>query len=94
MYFLQVADRAFDGIIIMKFLPLWLVKILISTGLYRIFFKCFKYTEKTLQQVLDELTNDQDLKATLSYICGDYGIGRVIQGFYLPVHVTSLWVKG
>lgn len=68
------ADKSFDGIIILKFIPKRLAMFLIHTGLYRLLFSCFKYTSRTLQEVLDELTDDQDLKAVLSYICGDYGV--------------------
>ncbi|XP_070205983.1 all-trans-retinol 13,14-reductase-like [Littorina saxatilis] len=71
---ISVADKAFNGIIILKVLPRWLVTILLKTGVYRLLFSCFKYTEVTLQETLDGLTDNQDLKTVLSYICGDYGV--------------------
>ena len=70
----QDADHSFNGIIILKVLPKLLVAFLMKTGLYRLFFSCFKYTSVTLQQTLDGLTDNQDLKTVLSYICGDYGV--------------------
>ena len=69
----QDADHSFNGIIILKVLPKLLVAFLMKTGLYRLF-SCFKYTSVTLQQTLDGLTDNQDLKTVLSYICGDYGV--------------------
>ena len=69
----QVGDRSFTGIVALKVLPKLLVAFLLKTGLFRLFFSCFKYTSVTLQETLDRLTDNQDLKTVLSYICGDYG---------------------
>ena len=43
------------------------------SGLLHKFTNYFKYASKTLQQVLDEITDNDDLKAVLSYSFGDYG---------------------
>ena len=40
--------------------------------LYR-FTKFFKYADRTVEEVLDELTDNDDLKAVLAYGFGDYG---------------------
>ncbi|KAL8584777.1 hypothetical protein ACOMHN_035696 [Nucella lapillus] len=71
---ISLADRSFNGIVILKVLPQWLVTILMKTRLYRLLFSYFKYSSVTLQETLDGLTTNQDLKTVLSYICGDYGV--------------------
>lgn len=58
----------------LKLLPKWLARLLISTGLFNIVFKSYaKFGRITLKKVLEELTEDEELKGTLSYIFGDYG---------------------
>ena len=69
---IQEAHGSFNGIVMLKVLPKPLVAFLMKTGLFRLF-SCFKYTSVTLQETLDGLTDNQDLKTVLSYICGDYG---------------------
>ena len=59
---------------ILKFMPLWLAKLLVVTGVYRLIYRdYFKYSQMSLQEVLDGITDNADLKAVLSYIIGDYG---------------------
>ena len=69
----QAANKSFHGMVTIKFLPRKVVRILLMLKLLPFIFSFFKYSSKTLQQVLDELTTSQDLKFVLSYICGDYG---------------------
>ena len=69
---IQEAHGSFNGIVMLKVLPKPLVAFLMKTGLFRLF-SCFKYTSVTLQETLDSLTDNQDLKAVLSYLFGDYG---------------------
>ena len=47
---------------------------MIATGIYKFMFKSYaKYHSKTLKSLLDELTDDEELKTVLSYCWGDYG---------------------
>ncbi|XP_076452780.1 all-trans-retinol 13,14-reductase-like [Babylonia areolata] len=71
---ISLANKSFNGIVILKVLPRFVVTVLLKTGLYRLLFSCFKYSAFTLQETLDGLTSNQDLKTVLSYICGDYGV--------------------
>ena len=48
-------------------------KILIKTGLLNYVTDFFKFSEKTVLDVLDEIITDKDLKAVLAYNFGDYG---------------------
>ena len=70
------ASASFFGIVMMKFMSKIIVNFLVKTGLYRLVFSCWRkgFTETTVQQVLDKLTDNEELKVVLSYICGDYGV--------------------
>ena len=65
------------GVVLFKMLPKWLVSIVIKLGLVNFLTKYFKYSSKTVKQVLDELTDNKQLKAVLSYSFGDYGKGTI-----------------
>ena len=57
----------------LKLLPVWFSKMLIWTGIFTWLFPFFKDWRKTVQQVMDELTDNNDLKVVLSYNFMDYG---------------------
>lgn len=57
----------------LKLLPLWFSRLLIRSGLLHWFFPLLRYCERPLQEVLDGLTSNRELKAVLSYSFGDYG---------------------
>lgn len=61
------------GFVAMKTLPKWLVSLMIKFGLVGFFTKYFQYSKKSLKETLDELTDNEQLKAVLSYSFGDYG---------------------
>ena len=56
----------------LKVMPKRFAKFLISTGLVNLLTD-FKHSKKTLKEVLDELTDNKELKAVLAYNFGDYG---------------------
>ncbi len=57
-----------------KILPLFVVRILISTGLINLMTGYFKYARRKLSDVLDELTDNVELKSVLAFSFGDYGL--------------------
>lgn len=61
------------GYILLKTLPLWLAQFLVKTGLINYFTDFFKYSKKSVKDVLDDIITDKDLKAVLAYNFGDYG---------------------
>ena len=70
---------------LLKVLPRWLVSVLISSSLLHRFVPALKYYQRTLSDVLNELTGNQHLKAVLAYSFGDYGeIGRTCAYQYIP----------
>uniref|UniRef100_K1Q2K9 Putative all-trans-retinol 13,14-reductase n=1 Tax=Magallana gigas TaxID=29159 RepID=K1Q2K9_MAGGI len=72
---LKEARHFFTGCVVLKVIPKWLAKLLVSTGLMNIIFKAYgKFGKLSLKDVLDSVTDDEELKATLAYIFGDYGV--------------------
>jgi hypothetical protein len=61
------------GLMMVKAMPKWIVRLLITTGLINLLTKYFKLARRTLGEVLDSITDDKNLKTVLAYIWGDYG---------------------
>ena len=61
------------GVFLLKLLPRMLCQFLIFTGIIYWITDYFKYSQRTLADVMDELTENKDLRAVLSYCFGDYG---------------------
>jgi len=96
MELVKEANDSFFGIVLLKVLPLTLVKFLVSTGLYRYLFAAYrkKFTETTLQEVLDKITNNEELKLVLSYVCGDYGVFPDEVPFVLHAILINHYMRG
>ncbi|XP_061166584.1 all-trans-retinol 13,14-reductase-like [Saccostrea echinata] len=72
---LRESRNFFEGYFVLKLVPKWVAWLLVSTGLMNLIFKSYvRFGKITLKQVLDDLTDDEELKGTLSYIFGDYGV--------------------
>ncbi|XP_063448836.1 all-trans-retinol 13,14-reductase-like isoform X1 [Mytilus trossulus] len=75
MEFLIESRNSFTGYFAMKVLPKRVVKLLIATGIYKFMFRSYaKFHGKSLKSLLDDLTDNEELKAVLSYCWGDYGV--------------------
>lgn len=62
------------GIMIPKMMPLWLAELAIKTGVYQLLMRKFmKLLKLTLKDALDEMTDNEEFKAVVSYIFGDIG---------------------
>jgi all-trans-retinol 13,14-reductase len=61
------------GLMMVKVMPKWIVRLLIMTGLINLLTSYFKLARRTLREVLDSITDDMNLKAVLAYCWGDYG---------------------
>eukprot|EP00058_Branchiostoma_floridae_P011488 XP_002596976.1 hypothetical protein BRAFLDRAFT_121336 [Branchiostoma floridae] len=96
----DVHTGTLDGFIFMKILPLWLVKLLIGTGLVNRLTSFFSVMSQSTRDVLDSITDNQDLKAVLSYNYGDFGSppkdsGFLMQGMtVLHFHEGAYYPKG
>ncbi|CAH1238000.1 RETSAT [Branchiostoma lanceolatum] len=79
----SVYTGTLTGFILMKTLPLWFVKLLIRAGLVNRLTSFFHYMSLSTRDVLDSITDNQDLKAVLSYNYGDFGSPPKDSGFLM-----------
>ena len=61
------------GVSMLKLLPLSVSQCLVSTGLFLRMFPVLAYFRRSLTDMLNELTDNKELKAVLAYSYGDYG---------------------
>lgn len=59
--------------VIVKILPKWLSRILVSTGIIHLITRKFAEAKRSVDEVVSGLTDNKDLRAVLSYCFGDYG---------------------
>ncbi|CAI5676132.1 unnamed protein product [Oreochromis niloticus] len=74
--FMKLAKKTGNGVwflALLKILPLPLAKFLVHTGLVRHLSFFFKMAPRSLTDVVNELTENKDLRAVFSYIFGTYG---------------------
>ena len=55
-------------------MPQWLATIMFKTGIADWMTKFFKYSKRSVSEVLEELTDNKDLQTVLAYNFGDYGM--------------------
>lgn len=70
---LQAIRRNILGLLMLKLSNKWISWFLVKSGLVHYVTKFFKYAEKTTKEVIDEITDNADLRAMLCYSFGDYG---------------------
>jgi len=58
---------------IIKMLPMWLMKFLITTNLFSLFSNLPRFAKTSLQDFMDEITDNKGLQGALCYSFGDYG---------------------
>ena len=61
------------GMVMLKLKSKWFCRLLINTGLIYYVTKYFSYSSRTVDEVLKELTDNEELRAVLGYSFGDYG---------------------
>ncbi|CAC5387414.1 RETSAT [Mytilus coruscus] len=95
MQFLKESKNSFTGYFAMKVLPKRVVKLLIATGIYKFMFKSYaKFHGKSLKSLLDELTENEELKAVLSYCWGDYGTYPSNTSSIMHSALLNLFISG
>ena len=73
------------GVMVPKFLPIKLVKILLKTGIFHLIFRKFlKVCGMTVKDTLDEISDNEEFKSVVSYIFGD--MGRLT--FFTPIELS------
>ncbi|RXG71505.1 putative all-trans-retinol 13,14-reductase [Armadillidium vulgare] len=85
---------AYQSAMIFKFLPLWLINIIDKLGFVSYLTNFFKLNEQTLKDVVDELTENQELRDVFSYCFGDYGTIPSKVGFPLQALLFHHFSEG
>ncbi|XP_064170345.1 all-trans-retinol 13,14-reductase-like isoform X1 [Anguilla rostrata] len=73
MELIMKAGRGVWFLVLLKLLPLPLANFLVYTGLASRLSPFFRYASRSLTEVVNELTDNQDLRAVFCYIFGTYG---------------------
>lgn len=95
MQYFKDCKEFMDGYFVLKFLPKWIVGILTYTGLYSKLFKSYsKYVSVTTKEILDRCTDNEELRAVVTYIFGDYGIVPSESSFGLHAIVLNHYLDG
>jgi len=82
------------GMMLVKMMPKWIVRLLCATGLLSRMTTYFKHARRTVKEVLEELTDDADLRAVLSYSWGDYGTTPAKGSFGLHAALINHYLYG
>ncbi|XP_070565727.1 all-trans-retinol 13,14-reductase-like [Ptychodera flava] len=80
--------------VIPKLVPTWLINMVISSGLINWLTPYFKYAQRSVQEVLEELTDNKDLRTVLSYNFGDYGVIPDESSFAVHAGLTNHFWHG
>eukprot|EP00057_Strongylocentrotus_purpuratus_P017746 XP_011672220.1 PREDICTED: putative all-trans-retinol 13,14-reductase [Strongylocentrotus purpuratus] len=93
IYYMKEQRKHMQTAFLFKILPMRICQLLISTGMASAMTKYFKYSQISLQRFLDGVTENNDLKAVLSYCFGDYGIhyiGEMAQSTITRLYIDQL----
>ncbi|XP_002732825.2 all-trans-retinol 13,14-reductase-like [Saccoglossus kowalevskii] len=61
------------GHVMAKIVPTWWIDFLASTGLIHYFTNYYKYSQRSVSDVMNELTDNKELQTVIAYSFGDYG---------------------
>ncbi|XP_078671245.1 all-trans-retinol 13,14-reductase-like [Branchiostoma floridae x Branchiostoma belcheri] len=89
----EVADGS-DILAALKILPLWVCKVLVKTGIVYVLNSFFRYMSRSTKEVLDELTDNADLKTVFAHNFGDHGVLPSKSGFALQASVAEHFREG
>lgn len=78
VFCLQEVGRGIWVLALLKLVPVPLAKFLVYTGLAKRLSAFFKMAPRSLTEVINELTENKDLRAVFSYIFGTYGRTKLL----------------
>lgn len=77
-----------------KLMPRWVINLLQWTGMHRYMFGDYvKYSNKSVTDVVDALTEDVRLRAVMSYCFGDYGTVPSQTPFFMHALLMNHFIK-
>eukprot|EP00066_Takifugu_rubripes_P002809 XP_003964953.1 PREDICTED: putative all-trans-retinol 13,14-reductase isoform X2 [Takifugu rubripes] len=95
--YLKLVKKTSRGIwllAVLKICPTPLAKLLVSTGLAKRLSFFFKMASRSLTEVVNELTDNEDLRAVFSYIFGTYGNMPKDASFSMHSLLVSHYLNG
>ena len=71
---LKETKKSAFALIALKMMPHWLAKIIIYTGLHKLFWNAWsgKYGSQTLEEILKDITDNEELRMVMGYVWGTY----------------------
>ncbi|XP_078522857.1 all-trans-retinol 13,14-reductase [Lissotriton helveticus] len=94
MQLVKSASRSVSHLAVLKMIPLPLAKFLAWTGLVAWLSPFFKLASRTVTQVVNELTENEELRAVLGYIFGTYGLFPKDASFALHSILIDHYLEG
>eukprot|EP00794_Sanderia_malayensis_P003298 gene3298-3781_t len=91
---IKKAKKSMNGLILIKMMPSLIARFLIWSGLIHYVTDFFKYSRKTVNDVLDETVQDKDLRAVLAYNFGDYGTAPKNAPFFMQATLLMHFIYG
>ncbi|XP_030057637.1 all-trans-retinol 13,14-reductase-like [Microcaecilia unicolor] len=94
MKLVQTTARRAVDMGVLKMIPLPLAKFLINVGLVKWISPFFKMASKTVSEVINSLTENEDLRVVLAYIFGCYGVFPKNASFSLHAILIDHYLEG
>ncbi|PIK39335.1 hypothetical protein BSL78_23841 [Apostichopus japonicus] len=94
MALLKKGKGQFSRSIILKVLPKWLSQVLVSTGIIHLITRQFVEAKKSLDEVLEDLTDNKDLRTVFSYCFGDFGTPPDKCPFFMQASLMNHFMWG
>ncbi|CAH2274996.1 all-trans-retinol 13,14-reductase [Pelobates cultripes] len=89
----KVSGRVSD-MVVLKMLPLPLARFLCRIGLVKLISPFFRYASRSVSNVINELTDNKELRTVLSYIFGTYGVFPDKASFALHAVLIDHFLRG
>lgn len=94
MALLKECRKNMLGLVMSKVMNKWALRFLINTGLIHRMTKYFKIANRSLQEVVEEVTDNKDLQAVFSYSFGDYGTVPSQSSFAMHAALINHYMYG
>ena len=91
---LKRVHKASIALFVLKLLPRWLSRLLIKLGVLGYFMPVLSEFYRPLSEVLDEITDNRELKAVMAYSFGDYGTIPKDAAFGMQAMLTNHFAFG
>ncbi|XP_069760709.1 all-trans-retinol 13,14-reductase-like [Narcine bancroftii] len=91
---IKMISKRLPLMVLIKMIPLQLARFIMRTGIVHWFTSFFKLGSTSVSDVVNSLTKNNDLRAVICYICGDYGVMPRDASFLMHALVVQHFQKG